>query len=62
MNSVKEELPTINSMCNVKPTNPRLKPRGPYRFVTYSDNSGYFWDNLKDEILQEFEVSHWEYV
>jgi hypothetical protein len=61
MISVKNQLPIPNYMCNIKPTNPRLKTRGPYRFVTYSDNSGHFWDNLVDEILQEYEVSHWEY-
>lgn len=61
MISVKEKLPIPNYMCNITPTNPRLKVKGPWRFVTYSDGSGYFWDNLVDETLQEFEVSHWEY-
>lgn len=62
MINVKDELPIPNYMCNVMPTNPKLKTKGPYRFIKYSDDSGYFWDNLVDEVLQEYEVSHWEYA
>lgn len=61
MISVKDKLPRVNAMCRVTPTNPRLKVKGAWRFVTYSDNSGHFWDNLVDDTLQSDEVSHWEY-
>jgi hypothetical protein len=62
MISVKEQLPKVNSMCNIRTTDPELKIKGgPYQFVTFS-YGGYFWDNLKTEILQDYEVSHWEYA
>jgi hypothetical protein len=61
MISVKEKLPIPNTMCKVTPKNPRYKNIGkPFRFVTYSDGTGHFWDNLVDDILQDDEVTHWE--
>jgi len=60
MNSVKNMLPPPNTMCRVR-TIPHLDPRKQaYKFVTYSDG-GYFWDNGIDEILQDTEVTHWNY-
>ena len=62
MISVKDQLPIPNYMCHVRPKNPRYKGANrPFRFITYSDNSGHFWDNLVDDILQAEEVTHWEY-
>ena len=62
MINVKKELPIPNYMCRVTPKNPRYKGANvPFRFITYSDNSGYFWDNLVNDILQGDEVTHWEY-
>ena len=62
MNSVKDRLPLPNYMCRVLPKNPRYERVDiPFRYVEYSDKSGYFWDNLVDDILQSYEVTHWEY-
>ena len=62
MISVKEKLPKPNTLCKIQ-VNSHLQPRKEdFRFVTYSDDTGYFWDNLKTEILQEHEVTHWKPV
>ena len=62
MFNVAKKLPIPNSMCRIKTNIPHYsKENQPFRFVKYSDDLGYFWDNLIDEILQDSEVTHWEY-
>jgi len=50
--------PAPNTWCRVKVIAYLSERIMPYKFVTYSDG-GYFWDNCKDEILQDTEVTHW---
>jgi len=60
MISIKDKLPIPNTMCIVQ-TVPYLREyTEPFRYITYSDSTGYFWDNLVNEILQDNEVTHWK--
>ena len=62
MISIKEKLPLDNAICDVKFHIPNANIKlGPWRFVRCSDG-GWFWDNCVDEILQDYEVTHWEYT
>jgi hypothetical protein len=58
MNPVIDHLPLDNAMCSVRVIPTLAERTTPYRFVRCSDGE-HFWDNLKDEVLQFSEVTHW---
>lgn len=49
--------PPPNALCSVRTTFTSGRAE-PYVFVTCSDGE-WFWDHLKDEVLQMHEVTHW---
>ena len=55
------ELPEPNTVCKVLciPHLAKEYNGGLYKFITYSDGGGYFWDN-GETVLQENEVIAWE--